>query len=75
MAVTFLNDVKQKWNHPTIYLNLAVAYERGKVTDIKLLDDAVEKMERYRKYYPNFQAEYQKGLIHTFLLEPDQNYN
>ena len=32
-------------------------------------------MERYRKYFPDFQADHQKGLIHTFLLEPDQNYN
>ena len=56
MAATFLNDIKQKWNHPAIYYNLALTYERGKVKDPKLLDEAVQKMELYRKNNPDFQS-------------------
>lgn len=56
MAATFLNDIKQKWNHPSIYYNLALSYERGRVHDISLLDEAVQKMERYRHICPDFQS-------------------
>ena len=75
MAATFLNDIKQKWNHPSIYLNLAFTYQEGRVRDAWLVEEAVEKMDEYRKNYPDFQDELKGGLIHTFLLQPEQNYN
>ena len=40
--------------HPTIYRNLSVAYERGRVNDANLIGEALQKMHESEHFYPDY---------------------
>jgi hypothetical protein len=51
VALTLLNDIKQKWNHPAIYSNLAVALQNSRQDDSQV-EDALKMANRFVRKYP-----------------------
>lgn len=71
--MTLLSDIKDKWNHPAIYSNWAKILQNLDGNHV-ILEETLKKRYQFLKDYPQYIRKGDNDLIHTFLLEPEENY-